>query len=93
MACGTPVVVGDIPDYDPRYIEKDRTVLMAEPTNAESVAQAILSLLTDASLAERLSSEAARRVRATGSYESQMARMDQLYADLLRGSRNGKHGN
>jgi glycosyltransferase involved in cell wall biosynthesis len=89
MACGTPVVVGDIPDYDPRYIEKDQTVLMAEPTDAESVAQAILSLLTDTSLADRLSSEAARRVRATGSYESQMARMDQLYADLLRGSRNG----
>src|SRR6185369_5229883 len=50
MACGTPVVVGDIPDYDPRYIEKDQTVLMAEPTDAKSVAQAIISLLTDTSL-------------------------------------------
>lgn len=90
MACGTPVVVSDIPDYDPRYIEKEKTVLMADPSKVESVAEAIISLLVDTSLAERLSSEAERRVRATGSYEAQMSKMNQLYTDLLR-SRNGKH--
>jgi glycosyltransferase involved in cell wall biosynthesis len=82
MACGTPVVVGDIPDYDARYFEKDHTVLMADPNDAWSVAQAIIRLLTDPALAQRLSTEAERRVRTTGSYEAQMSRMNELYHNL-----------
>ena len=82
MACGTPVVAGDIPDYDPNYFEKGEAVLTADPTDAAAVAQALTKLLTDSSLAERLSAEAERRVRATGSYESQMSRMNELYHAL-----------
>lgn len=88
MACGTPAVVGDIPDYDVRYFEKDQTVLMADPNDAGSVAQAIIGLLTDAALAQRIASEAERRVRETGSYEAQMSRMNELYRNLYpNGSR------
>jgi L-malate glycosyltransferase len=86
MACGTPVVVSDIPDYDPFYIENKKTVLMADPADAKSVGQALIQLLSDGSLAGSLSTEAERRVRASGSYESQMSKMNQLYADLFRSS-------
>jgi len=90
MACGTPVVVGNLPDYDTYYFAKDETVLMAEPTDARSVAEALTKLLLDPSLAQRLATEAERRVRASGSYESQMSKMNQLYADLFRSSGNGE---
>jgi glycosyltransferase involved in cell wall biosynthesis len=86
MACGTPVVVGDIPDYDPYYIQKEKTVLMADPHDANCVAQALIKLLEDHALADSLSAEAERRVRASGSYESQMSKMNDLYADLFRSS-------
>jgi len=87
MACSTPVVVGDIPDYDTRYFEKGETVLMADPTDAASVAQALLRLLEDPSLAGRLATEAERRVRETGSYESQMSKMNELYRSLAAKTR------
>jgi glycosyltransferase involved in cell wall biosynthesis len=92
MACGTPVVVGDIPDYDPYYFKGGETVLTADPTDATSVATAITKLLTDHSLAHKLSAEAQRRVRESGSYESQMSKMNQLYTDLFRRMRGGSNG-
>ena len=84
MACGTPVVVGEIPDYDRKYFENGETVLMADPLNPAPIADALLTLLLDAAVAQRVSAEAERRVRATGSYESQMSKMNQLYLDLVR---------
>jgi len=84
MACGTPVVVGDIPDYDSHYFKDGETVLMADPADAASIAQALTKLLLDPSLVQRLSMEAERRVRANGSYESQMSKMNQLYQDLTK---------
>lgn len=92
MACGTPVVVGDIPDYDPYYFNPGETVLTADPTDASAIATAITSLLTDHSLAQKLSAEAERRVRESGSYESQMSKMNQLYTDLIRRTRNSSNG-
>jgi len=92
MACGTPVVVGNIPDYDPYYFQKDETVLTADPADAGSVAQAIIKLLTDVSVADSLSMEAERRVNASGSYESQMSRMNQLYSDLFQNRRANENG-
>lgn len=84
MACNTPVVVGDIPDYDTRYIEPGKTVLAAEPQDANAVAQAVIRLLLDSKLAGELAAEAKRRVVETGSYEAQMSRMEELYASLGR---------
>lgn len=82
MACGTPTVVGKIPDYDPYYFHEGETVLMADPADAASVARATITLLTDASAAHSISAEAEQRVRLSGSYESQMAKMNELYHAL-----------
>src|SRR5262245_16533347 len=83
MACGTPVVVSDIPDYDPHYIESGKTVLSVRPRDTTGLAEAILRLLEDPDLANRLAAEARNRVRMTGSYEAQMARMERLYLGLV----------
>jgi len=83
MACGTPVVVSDIPDYDPHYIEPGKTVLSVKPQDTAGLADAILRLLSEPDLAKQLAAEAGNRVRAGGSYEAQMSRMEELYLSLL----------
>ena len=85
MACGTPVVVSRIPDYDPHYIEPDKTVLAAGTDDTGSLTEALLRLLQEPRLAAGLSAEARRRVESTGSYEAQMARMGRLYEELHEG--------
>lgn len=84
MACGTPVVCGDIPDYDRQYFEPGQTVLAAKVDDAEAIANAVVSLLEDQELAGRIAAEARRRVTEIGTYEAQMSRMEQLYYSLVR---------
>ena len=82
MACGTPVLVSRIPNYDSHYIEEEKTAMMVDPNDPQAVATALTKLLQDRSLAQSLAAEAERRVRLTGSYESQMAKMNKLYHEL-----------
>jgi len=79
MACGTPVLVSRIPNYDSHYIEDGKTVLMGDQRDSEAVAAALIKLLQDRSLAQSIAGEAMRRVIASASYESQMDKMNQLY--------------
>lgn len=82
MACGTPVVVSDIPDYDRHYIDPGVTVLAAKHDDATAVAGALQKILQEPEFAARLAAEAKRRVEETGSYEAQMSHMDRLYREL-----------
>ncbi len=84
MACGTPIVCGNIPDYDAKYFEHERTVLMANVADASSVAGAVVSLLKQNELAANVAREARARVVEFGSYESQMSRMEQLYQAVMK---------
>jgi glycosyltransferase involved in cell wall biosynthesis len=84
MACGTPVVCGDIPDYDAKYFEHGKTVMMANVADAAAVANAIVTVLKHDELAANLASEARARVVELGSYESQMSRVEQLYQGLMQ---------
>ena len=83
MACGTPIVVGDIPDYDPFYFEPGRTVLTVPVGDSGALGDALLRLLRDTELARGLTAEARRRVETHGSYEAQMSRMNELYEGLV----------
>ena len=86
MACGTPVLVSRIPNYDSHYIEENKTVMMVDQNDPAAVATALTRLLQDRSLAQSLAAEAERRVRLNGSYESQMAKMNELYEFLRKGA-------
>ena len=91
MACGTPVLVSRIPNYDAHYIEDQRTVLMVDQRYSGPVATGLIKLLQDSSLAKRIAAEAKRRVTASASYESQMAKMEELYRNLpQKGTRGTK---
>ena len=83
MACGTPVVGGDIPDYDPYYFAPRETVLTAKYDDPTAIAGALAKLLLEPDYAARLAAEAKRRVEKTGSYEAQMSHMQQLYMELV----------
>lgn len=84
MACGTPVVAGDIPDYDPAYFEPGVTVSVARVDDPASVAAAITATLQDPRAAEGRAREARRRVEEGGSFDSQMHKMNHLYQSLIR---------
>jgi len=84
MACGTPVLVSRIPNYDSQYIEDQKTVLMVDQRDSGAVAAGLIRLLQDRSLAQRLAAEAELRVTSSASHESQMAKMNQLYDRVAR---------
>ena len=84
MACETPVLVSRIPNYDAHYIEDQKTVMMADQTDPGAVATALIRLLQDSALAEGLAAEAKRRVVESASYDSQMAKMNELYEKVAR---------
>jgi glycosyltransferase involved in cell wall biosynthesis len=82
MACGTPTVIGNLKDYDREYFEHEKTTMMVDVKDPESIADAILRLLGDKELADCITTDAQRRVEATGSYEYQMNKMERIYERL-----------
>jgi glycosyltransferase involved in cell wall biosynthesis len=83
MACGTPVVVGNIEDYDTEYIEHEKTVVAVDGDSSEEIADGVLRILEERMFSESLATEALSRVKATGSVEVQMQKMENLYRRLL----------
>jgi glycosyltransferase involved in cell wall biosynthesis len=82
MACGTPAIAGDIPDYDEYYFDRDATVVAVDPNDSDSISTAILRLLDDPSLVQKLTREALLRVQRKGSYQAQMSHLNHLYENL-----------
>jgi len=83
LACGTPVIVSNIPNYDSDYIEAEKTVLVADPHDVNAVVSTLTRLLKDAELCHSLATEGRQRVAAHGSYEAQMGHMEDLYYSLI----------
>jgi glycosyltransferase involved in cell wall biosynthesis len=84
MACGTPTVIGDLPDYDVQYFEDDKTTLMVDVKDPKAIAGAVLRLLRERDLNQRLSAEARHRVVMTGGYEYQMSKMERIYERVTK---------
>ena len=80
QALGVPVIgtrVGGIPDV----IEHEKTGLLAPPSDAKALAEAIVRLLTDAPLAERCTAEAKARL-AKFDWDKIAEQYADLYAEL-----------
>jgi len=82
MACGTPAIVGNIPDYDSYYFDPDATVLAVNPKDPNEISAELLRLLNDSALVKKLTTEARNRVETKGTYEVQMNLLAQLYSDV-----------
>jgi glycosyltransferase involved in cell wall biosynthesis len=81
MASGVPVIgsdTGGIPDI----IEDEVTGLLVQPDNPELLSHAIIRLLTDNSLADRLAHAAFQKVRNRFSWDCIGQKFQDLYSDL-----------
>jgi len=81
MACGVPVVctaIGGVRDF----ALHERTALLVPPRDPEALAEAILRMVEDRALRERLREEALRTVRAF-SWDESAARMEAIFERAL----------
>jgi glycosyltransferase involved in cell wall biosynthesis len=81
MAAGVAVVatrVGGIPDV----IEEGQSGMLVEPGDVASLSKAILDLLTDARLNDRICSAAFARVKSIYSYEAISRDLDNCYVSI-----------
>jgi len=82
MAADCPIVASDLTTYD-GIIDDGQTGLRVPGDDPEQVAQAILRILQDNSLRQRLVANGRQVVRERGDIHREMAKMEQLYYDLM----------
>lgn len=86
MACGTSVVVSDLPSAR-EWIADGESGLVVAPRDVGALAKAIVSLLRSPELRNRLGSEAVQTVRERADHQKHMARMEELSLELVRSHR------
>lgn len=82
-ACGKPTIATDVPGCRD-VVERGATGLLVPPHDADALADAIRTLLTDADLRSRLGEAARRRAEAQFGLSAVQARTLDLYRDLGR---------
>jgi glycosyltransferase involved in cell wall biosynthesis len=82
MAAGRPVVATRV-GGNPEVVVDGESGLLVPPQDPEALAAAVLRLLREPGLAQRLGAAARRRVEAEFTLERMVRRMEDLYADLL----------
>lgn len=83
MACGTPVVIQDLPDYDPTIFVDGETALKVPPREPEALARALLRLALEPAFRETLRRRGPDVAAAHADYFSEMARLEGLYRELV----------
>ncbi|MFO7630884.1 MAG: glycosyltransferase family 4 protein [Caldilinea sp.] len=90
MACGVPVVAGDLPSL--REIVSDgETGLLVPLDDAGAIGAAVVRLVSDVRLRQRIIENGLTFVRTEGEYEAQMAVVAGYYEMLLAQRREGLH--
>jgi glycosyltransferase involved in cell wall biosynthesis len=83
MACGTPVVVSDLPSAL-EWVVDGKSGLVVAPRDVGALADAILQLLRSSDLRTRMGTESIRTIRERADHRTHMARMEQLSLELVR---------
>jgi len=81
MSCGTVPVVADLPQYK-GLIRGDTNALLVTPKDPAALAKAVLALLKDNSLRERLSRACTDTTMECADHETEMEKMEKLYYEL-----------
>ncbi len=84
LACGRPLVASNLPVVR-ELVRDEREALLVAPDAPDALAAAVLRLLDDRALAERLARHGARRMRARFTWERARARLLAVYERLLAG--------
>src|SRR5690606_40341781 len=85
LACYRPVVAANLPGVS-EYVRDGREGLLYPPGDASALADAVLELLRDASLRQRLTAAGYRRVRDELSGGTRRRHVRQLYEALAPGT-------
>jgi glycosyltransferase involved in cell wall biosynthesis len=86
MSVGLPIVVTRVGGVD-ELVEDEQTALMVPPNDPEATARAILRLLGDPALVERLSHNGIARYRERHTADRMARAHEELFLDLLRAKR------
>jgi len=81
MACGTPVIVGNLVTYD-SVIDHNKTGLRIPPKDSAALSLCILQLLKNPQLSEQLVQAAYGIVKEFGNYQYHLKRMEKYYFQL-----------
>ena len=82
LACGRPLVASNLPVVR-ELVRDEREALLVPPDAPDALAAALLRLLDDRALAERLARHGARRVRSRFTWQRARARLLAVYERLL----------
>jgi glycosyltransferase involved in cell wall biosynthesis len=82
MSCGTVPVVSNLPQYA-GLVAAETNALLAPPKDPTALARAVVRLLSDSSLRERLSRACVNTSAECGDYETEMQKMEKLYYGLV----------
>lgn len=88
MACGVPTVAGELLQLHEIMVDGE-TGLLAPLGDGQATGAAVVRLLTEPALRQRVVENALAFVRQEGDYESQMARVAVYYDELLTGQAKG----
>jgi glycosyltransferase involved in cell wall biosynthesis len=81
MASGVPLVLGDIPHLK-ELIADGENALMVPPGDSKHLAEAIVRLLGDRALRQKMIAANLDLVKTYGDFESEMKKMERLYEGL-----------
>jgi glycosyltransferase involved in cell wall biosynthesis len=81
MACRCPVLCGNLPAYRD-IICPDRNAIQVDHLNPDSVAEGLIRVLTNRTLAESFRDEGEKTVLKHGNIEIEMDKLDALYRSL-----------
>jgi glycosyltransferase involved in cell wall biosynthesis len=84
LACGTPAIVFDLPEYDPAIYRDGETVLRIPLRDETAIATAFLRLAQDAGLRARMAGLGRDAVVTHADIRDQMDHLERIYLDLAR---------
>jgi glycosyltransferase involved in cell wall biosynthesis len=82
MASGLPAIASDV-GGNPEIVQHGVSGLLVPPRDADALARAMIRLIEDPALAERLATQGAERVRCEFSIERMLERMQLTYRRTL----------
>ena len=82
MACGTAPVLSDLPQYK-EMIKEGENGLYVPPRNEVALSQALITVLRDQGLRERIVENNVKKIREMGDFKSEMGKMEGYYRELL----------
>jgi glycosyltransferase involved in cell wall biosynthesis len=86
LACGTPVVMGDLAAYDPQVFGDGDSVPRVDPQDAADLARVLVRLAQDDQLRSRLVRRGLEIVEQHADEDRELDRMEACYRSLLKSS-------